>query len=298
LIGSWTVALVALLLLAGPAGAAAEGPPNGADPPPGYANAFTVKGSHGYELTGFASIGDKGKGWVFLAVHDHSSVVTYGVPATVTADPLSAATIEADLGALGRISFALVPTGRQENVRIGCVGKKHVRVEAARYEGKVEFHGEEGYTDVSRTSADVDYDIYRRMLCSELDFHDGTSYPRGARLEIKREVPDQLRLRAAATKPNRIGRTLFSAGIVERRAGIVITREVGTLGGNGAFGFDSKLRMATLRPPAPFAGQATFDRSARPANRWTGNLSVDFPGRSDVALTGPGLAVDLFHPGP
>jgi hypothetical protein len=64
---------------------------------------------------------------------------------------------------------------------------------------------------------------------------------------------------------------------------------------SSAFDFASPLRTATLAPPVPFTGQATFRRNANPANRWTGNLSVDFPGRADVPLAGGRFKAALVH---
>jgi hypothetical protein len=57
--------------------------------------------------------------------------------------------------------------------------------------------------------------------------------------------------------------------------------------------YDPKVQMATLHPPAPFSGSARFHRSAKPQNRWTGNLTVDLPGRAGVALTGGELRAKL-----
>jgi hypothetical protein len=44
---------------------------------------------------------------------------------------------------------------------------------------------------------------------------------------------------------------------------------------------------------APFAGSARFDLEAKAGRRWSGDLTVDMPGRADVSLTGPPLRASL-----
>lgn len=298
LIGSLLAAGVALLLALAPAGALAEGPPEGTEPPPGSGYGFKLRASNGYQLIGLPLVGRGGEGRLLLVAVSHFSAVTYNAPATVTAETVERIEIEADLAALGHVSVALAPTGRQKSVRVGCEGNKRVQVEDARYSGTIEFHGEEGFTEVTATGAAVDYDLYRRMLCAELGFHTGRSYPQGASLQIQRPRDDKAGPWAAATKPHPTSRTWVIAGIDERRGEITISRRVDRFVRPGALRFGQELRTATLRPPAPFSGHATFNRDATRASRWTGNLSVDFPGRSGVALAGPGFSVDLFHPGP
>ena len=81
----------------------------------------------------------------------------------------------------------------------------------------------------------------------------------------------------------------------------MISRDIELHFGAGAFSYDPLLRTATLAPPAPFSGRASFHRGAVLENRWTGNLAIDFPGRSNVPLTGPGIGASLvpgcFHEG-
>lgn len=62
-----------------------------------------------------------------------------------------------------------------------------------------------------------------------------------------------------------------------------------------SFEYDPKARTATVRPPAPFSGVAQFHRNAKPSHRWTGDLTVDLPGREDVKLAGAGFRARLAH---
>jgi hypothetical protein len=91
-------------------------------------------------------------------------------------------------------------------------------------------------------------------------------------------------------------RTRVSVEVEEQRGEIGIHRAVSLLAAPGALHFSRDLHTATVRPPAPFAGHGSFDGDARGAGQWTGNLTVDLPGRSDVPVTGPGFAASLEHP--
>jgi hypothetical protein len=98
-------------------------------------------------------------------------------------------------------------------------------------------------------------------------------------------------LQANKNRPGK--RSRFEAEVHEKRGSVSISRSLSLWVGATAFRYDPLLETATLDPPAPFSGRASFHRGATPANRWTGDLTVDFPGRSDVPLTGPGVGATL-----
>src|SRR5207342_959527 len=88
-------------------------------------------------------------------------------------------------------------------------------------------------------------------------------------------------------------RAQLEVRVREERAGILIFREISEQAGAGAFDYDRPLRTAVLAPPAPFSGSASFHRGAAPGNRWSGNLTVDLPGRSNLPLVGRGIEATL-----
>jgi hypothetical protein len=98
-------------------------------------------------------------------------------------------------------------------------------------------------------------------------------------------------LTARKNGPNEV--THLHVGVREERGGISISREISRSFGADAFAYDPLLRTAELTPPPPFSGGASFHRGARPENRLTGALTVDLPGHSNVALTGPGVKATL-----
>lgn len=259
----------------------------------GASGAFTLQGSHGYSITVLAySRRADGRGRVLVSVHRKRADVTYFAPATVT-DAL----IEADLGSVGAISVAFVPSGSIAEERTGCPRGDFVQFDAGTYQGTIEFHGEEGYTEASATQTPVEFKPFFEPVCSGLsgssettDFG-ATGIP-GARLRVRSIAPR--RHLSVQFNENRPGaRMTFEAHTSERRGSVAISRAIKGATPGGAFAFGDDLRLARIDPPTPFSGSAAFHRNAPLSNRWTGSLAIDFPGRSNVPLTGPGFRATL-----
>lgn len=258
-------------------------------PPPRLA-VFGVQASRGFEVTVYASGYPDGTGTIAVFAADARSIAIYRTTATVTDR-----TVEADLGEFGMVSVKAVRTGRRRAAPAHCEGMQKQKIAVIRYEGTIEFHGEEGFTDVSATAAPFAFGVFRGIACvSEGGSPAGKPLP-GAFLSVHRNPEEnELMLRAIQRRPG--GATDVGVQIDEQRGELQITRATEVRTEAAALRFDPRLRSATLSPPAPFAGHATFHRHASPANRWTGNLTVDLPGDSDYPLTGPGLEVSLFRP--
>lgn len=253
---------------------------------------FRLEASNGYEFLALAGEappeGDEGWIGLFLLNGDRHSAVTYGAPAAVTHR-----TIDADLGKLGRLSVTRVPTGRTKTVRWGCEPGEKKRVEAERYEGTIEFHGEEGFTDVSAGSAPLDPNPCG--VGEERGRPPGMTLP-GARLNAeKRRIGEYgFDFNAVQNRPG--ARTEVGSEVEEHRGEMEIHRATWTRAGADVLRYDRRLRTATVRPPVPFSGHGSFRVRARGRSLWTGNLTVDLPGRSDVPLTGRGFLANLEHP--
>jgi hypothetical protein len=261
-----------------------------AQPPPTLTG-FHLQASNGYEFLALAGAPPEGgEGWIglFLIKGDQHSAVTYAAPATVTPK-----IIDADLGELGRISVTRVPTGRTKTVHWGCKPGKTKRVEAERYEGTIEFHGEEGFADVSAGSAPLDPnpcgvgDVGGRPA--------GKALP-GARLHAEKQRIDEYGFDFSAVQNRPGARTEVGAEVEEHRGEMEIHRATWIWASADVLRYDRRLRTATVKPPAPFSGHGSFRSRDRGRNLWTGNLTVDLPGRSDVPMTGRGFWVSLEHP--
>jgi len=259
---------------------------------PGYSAIFQLEGSNGYsiEISAYSVPLEEEEG-IAIAVTRKGSAAFYSAPVRMTPT-----TIYADLGALGKVDLRLNPSGRQRTIPVRCSGGDTFTYEPGTYEGILEFKGEEGYTKVRETRVPL-----RPLMAS---FCGGGG---GSGESISGREPGA-RLRGVSYAHGRIldfqvnknrpsgAPTVFQASLRERRDGIRIYRAVQGAVGSAAFRFDRDLRTATLSPPAPFSGSASLGRSrnsVRPV--WTGGLTLDFPGRSNLPIAGPSVHVSLVH---
>lgn len=289
MLGRRQLALLVLAVLAcvQTAPAAAEG-----EPETGAFNSFSLKASNGYTMTvlGFSEDNyEEGEVWVYLG-HGNTAAL-YQVPAKVTATKVAA-----NLGRLGRIAVEFRSSGREGETSPTCQPKARDPFGKGVYVGKIEFRGEEGFARASATRARfslhpfIDWLICGRSVEDEVEEH----FP-GARLRASAPLPagtGRVSLQAAQNRPG--ARAYLQASIYERRGHIRIARGFERTVPGSAMEFDSDLHSATLQPPAPFSGSGSFRRDA-PERRWAGNLSIDFPGHSNVALTGPRFNAGLVH---
>jgi len=253
------------------------------------AAAFKLRASNGYSIFALAfSQRADGRGEIVLFVSRRQSVATYLAPATVTR-----ARIQADLGALGKIALDVISSGRQKKVRPPCRTEPEVfDLEPQSYRGTFEFHGEEGYAEAVSSHPRE----YNRALLGLICDGSGSGEIRGqglpgARLRLhERHGSSRLNLQANKNRPG--ARSRFEVQVREERRGIEITRQRTVWAGSAAFDFDRDLGTATLQPPTPFSGRAVFRRGAA-SGQWSGDLTVDLPGRSDVPLTGAGVGATL-----
>ncbi len=251
---------------------------------------FRLEASHGYTILGFASSERiDGRGDIGLIVYRKGAAVFYAAPATVTPTRL-----EADLGALGRFSTEIAPSGKKKPVRSRCNGDVR-KVEPDLYRGTFEFHGEGGYTHAVATNVPEYPQFFLDLICPVAS--GGESWGRGlpgARLRaFSRHHDRHLSLQLNKNRPGKA--TIFEATLAEVWNGVEIERTVSGRQPATAFEYDPLLRTATVEPAAPFSGIARYRRDATPANRWTGALSVDFPGRPSVPLVDAGFSVHMVH---
>jgi hypothetical protein len=246
---------------------------------------FELPAGDGYTLHAVARapfVGSEGS--LQLTLSAKGREVTYEAPATVTET-----SIEADLGALGEIAVEFQRSNKA--VSASCQ-RGEVRFDSGSWVGTIQFHGEEGYAAVEATSARPNLKRVAGESCGPL-FGSAESGPRrGAELFIRNPgLGPQLsvykhRPEAAALIVARL-REYIPGTSSGHNTGIEIERTVGTWMPGSDFTYDRRrLRTATVTPPAPFAGTAHFDHGLKAGMRWSGDLTVDMPGRADVPLTG------------
>lgn len=260
---------------------------------PGFAAAFRLEGSNGYGVAVYAYSEplDERERILVSAVRRGSSAF-YSAPVRMTAT-----TISADLGSLGRVDLRLNPSGREKTIGLRCSRGATFTYEPGTYEGVLEFKGEEGYTAARATQVPLRPLIEPSTFCGG---GRGTGEARGpgipgARLQGE-SYADGRALTFQVNKNRPRGVVVFEASLRERRDGILVDREVKGATKSGAFRFEPDLATAVLSPPAPFSGSASLWRDPDSVNPiWNGALALDFPGRSNVPLAGPAVHVSLVH---
>lgn len=258
--------------------------------PAGY-GAFLLHGMHGYSILVRANPqeGSQDEG-VRLIAWRNGSMAIYEVPAKVTE-----AKIKATLGGVGRISVEFHPRGKPRIASIKCNRSAKLRYQPGRWVGRIVFKGEEGFTRVEVRSAKQIVWPFLLIACPYISepVELGPQLP-GARLAAGwRSKSRSVGVNAITNYPG--SRLKLGAAIEEQKGQLQITRVAeGFYPGTG-FEFDPALSTATVQPPGPFSGTATYSRSAEPQSRWTGDLSVDLPGRANLPLTGARFGVSLEH---
>jgi len=279
--GPLAVLLLLGTLLATTPTASAKGLPY----PPG----FTIEASNGYSMFVVAVEARRGHPpTIAIFVTGKNDGVFYSAPATVTEK-----SIQASLGSLGEIAVTFHPSEQARTERSKCGGKP-ASFDSGYYEGTIDFHGEEGFTEIGATRAPGDVGFLLNLVCPGISGGSGGPFMPGAELDV--DAHDHKfgpHLMVVKNRPK--ARAHYEVGVSEISNGISIGRFAGLIASAGTFTYDPKVQTATLRPPAPFSGSAQFHRSAKLSNRWTGNLTVDLPGKAGVKLTGRDLKAKLAH---
>jgi hypothetical protein len=269
---------------------AAEPAPKGAE------GSFVLRGTHGYRIEGLiASTGKSGV--LILTVAKKSGDGSVGVIYTARGEVTTEA-VHFDLGGLGEIDVAVQPTAATEAVGTMCDGGAKT-APAQEYVGTIEFKGEERFTEVTTSRTPLLWGPVAQLVCGRPSTVSETSGEgvRGVRLEAQRKGGPSLQL-----NQNHPGApTLYEAQVVERHDGLTATRfTIGHLGA-GALRATPSLGGATFAGGGPFSGSATYvgtkpPREADPGRgTWSGDLTVDFPGRAATPLTGPGFRATIGH---
>ncbi len=278
--------VVIVLALWAPATAPAEG-----EEDTGGFGAFRLEGSNGHSILVLASSKPHFEhGEVVVFLRGRNDGVTYLAPATVTAT-----TIDADLGAVGGISVAFEPEGQPEQVHPSCDEGGSIEVQPGSWVGSIELAGEEGFTDVEAERAKATVSPFIDLICGGVGISEsgGPGVP-GARL-VARSATKKHAAFLQVNQNRQGGPVRVEASLEERRGSLIVSRDLVHRYPGGAFSFDPQLRSAVLAPPAPFTGSATFHRDAKPKNRWTGSLTLDFPGHANVPMAGSRFKAALWH---
>ncbi|MGN6200869.1 MAG: hypothetical protein ACTHNY_00490 [Solirubrobacterales bacterium] len=249
--------------------------------PPG---GFRLAASNGYSIHALSYDGDPrgDRDALILFVGRKDAGVTYGAFRHVE---VTETTIAADLGRLGSIDLHFVPTGRPKKEHASC-DRQQFAFDSGFYEGRIDFEGEEGFTEVHASRAPGELRVGLSFICSGGPAVEGAGgHSPGALLRTRRHWPKgNLSFEVKTNSHTRPA--YFQASIEERSPAMAVFRSVGATGAPAAFSFDVPAQSARMAPPGPFAGAARFERGGKTPGHLQGSLTVDLPGRSDVSLIG------------
>jgi hypothetical protein len=293
------MAMVALLVPSAPAVAAEPEIEPTPEAMPGQTRAdpllsphgLLVRGSNGYTLVINAT---EGRGSASARVRVDASggqgTVHYSAPAD-----LSGEGIQANLGRFGRIDLRWVPDGRVREVTGKCRAyKTHVYFATGRYVGKLRFRGGNDFSEAVATKVVWRRRWYGENLGCAHSISEG--FPGPGAILYAGGAGSTVRPGFSMVE-NGPGQGIeYFASQRERVGQIELTRDAFASGGPKTLNFLPSFKSAEVVPPAPFSGSAVFSRQEHARGTWLGDLSVDFPDRSDVHLAGTQFEA-IFHSG-
>jgi hypothetical protein len=237
---------------------------------------------------------------VTLELRRKDRLVTYEVKGEVTESGLTVA-----FGRLGAIDVGFTPTETLSSTEPseGCAGEPRTLREGI-FTGTIDFTGERGYVRIQASQAEGSMSVISQWDCPEGDDISPLAGISRVLARSSRKEKKAAMLYAASRRcscvfaagvhhRNSGGGSIFYGVKSERREAMEIVRATGARGGAGAFVFDHTAGTATLRPPRPLSGRATFER--RPGrDLWRGTIQVPLLGADPLRPSGPGFRAALY----
>jgi hypothetical protein len=221
-----------------------------------------------------------------MIVNRGSRVAYYFTPAKVTAERVTAR-----FGGLGELDYRFAP---KRNGSVDCTGSEGSE---AVFEGTFNFTGENGYVHIAADHAEGSFQIYpepkncpqKRLARRVVMYHPFYS-DKGATLHARAGSRAEGTMREVSVfDDGRRGphRVFVFATMAEEREGMTVARGVQMGAKSAAFRWNLEKGTATLRPPAPFTGSATFTRHGHNGHgTWKGSLAMPILGGEPAEMAG------------
>ncbi len=229
-----------------------------------------------------------------------ASGVSYEVQGEVTE-----AGLKARFGHLGMIDVAFTPTRTLSSTEPseGCTGAPRTLREGV-FTGTIDFTGEREYVRIEG-QAEGSMSVIPEWQCPNIEEpmpFAGASGPLALSSRKKREAATlyaasrrcSCLFAAAVHRRYRGGRSLFYLVQEERHEGMEIIRATQAKGGPTAFDFDHAAGTATVHPPPPFSGHASFRDRPHGRDLWRSTIRGPLLGVGSVSLFGPGSGAILY----
>jgi hypothetical protein len=235
---------------------------------------------------------------VVMYLSRRTQFAEYIVPAEITDS-----TLKAKFGSLGEIDYSYAPKGATATECFGQQGSE------AAFTGSFTFTGENGFVHIDAPAATGFYTL-------EPEPPTCATRRAGRAAPAARAVPFQPYVDGAALSVSTMAKTnggvrrvrvltasrqetskeaSFNAALVEAGHGMGVLRGVQMSAPARAFEWDFDAGTATVSPPAPFAGTATFKRRADGRKLFTGSLRVPILGSGTVRMAGKGFHATLHR---
>jgi hypothetical protein len=235
---------------------------------------------------------------VTLELRSKDRLVSYEVKGEVTKEGL-----KVRFGRLGLIDVAFTPTRTLSSTvpSEGCAGEPRTLREGT-FTGTIDFTGERNFVRIKASQVEGSMSVISQWECPE----EPTPFTPAARLLALSSRSEgkatsllvigrrcKCYFSAAVHSGKRKARSIFLGVKGERREGMEIVRAIVAHAGASAFVFDHAAGTATVRPPLPFRGQATFERRPGDRSLWRGAIRMPLPGLAPISLHGSDVLVSL-----
>jgi len=235
---------------------------------------------------------------VTLTLGREGQAVSYETQGEVTETGL-----KVRFGHLGLIDVTFDPTRTLSATEPfeGCTGEPRTLREGV-FTGTIEFTGEREYVRIEGLRAGGSMSVISQWECPE----NVKLAPPGSTLRLSaRNLGKSATLYASKHHCS----CLFAAGVHhgkkkqrsvfygekhESREGMEIGRLTFASAGASAFIVDNVAGTATLRPPPPFSGHATFRRRPHAPDLWRSTIRVPLLGADPIRPNGPGSGAILY----
>jgi hypothetical protein len=287
-------AAVLVALMAVPASAGAK--PGFSVQRPQRWSEFSVRGANGYRVRVSATKAEpKAPGNLYVSASKGSATVQYSTRGVIRKD----GAIDVRLPGVGRIAVHFHATRvTREAVADNCKGRASV-IRHGVFRGTIRLRGEGGYTSVHRRSAKGKVTQSFRQVCDQREhgsegggsggsFHQSFLF---AGLQGQRSI-DFMASKVDFGPKFGGSMVFFTASSGARHDGLFVNSLVSAQGKASEFSTPDSpgvLGDATVEPPSPFQGSATFHLDSPTSSSWTGTLGVELPGIGKVALAGSGF---------
>jgi hypothetical protein len=242
-------------------------------------------------------------GTVILEVSKEGQSVRYLVPGEVSEEGL-----KARFGRLGLIDVAFTPTKTLNSTEPGkgCTGASRTLREGV-FAGTINFTGEREFVRIEGPQATGSMSVISRWECPKKSAMNPdarvsrtlAAAPRNGK--GKREAATLAAMKhgfssyfvAGVAHRHSGGKSIFLGARIEGLDDVLIWRTTVVHGPASAFDFDFDAGTATLRPPAPLRGHASFSAHSRGRSRWRSTIRVPLLGADPIDTRRPAFKVTL-----